>query len=317
MFALVGATGTGKTAVSLAVAKLLDGEIVCGDSRQVFAGLDAASGKPTLAEREYVPHHLFDRFDLRETVNAGRYAEEAAKVIGEIQSRDRLPVVVGGSGFYLKALYEGLAPIPEIPEDLRRRIRGELATRGPGALHRELQSFDPVTAQRLEPGDGQRIARALEVVRGTGKSLSEWHEAEADPGPLGGAEWTFVGLKRERDSLYAVLDQRTRAFFEGDLEREVRGFLEAGVSSEVPGLQSLGYRHFVAFIEGQTDWESALTQARQATRNYAKRQMTWWRKEGPQIGLVWFSVGEKDAARSISQRIARYWLKQQPGRGPA
>ncbi|HKA25552.1 MAG TPA: tRNA (adenosine(37)-N6)-dimethylallyltransferase MiaA [Candidatus Eisenbacteria bacterium] len=315
--ALVGATGTGKTAVSLALARLLgngaggvggagssfaSAEIVCGDSRQLFRGLDAGTGKPTAAERGSVPHHLFDELDASDHPSAGWYARRAASLLEQIVRAGRTPLVVGGTGLYLKALYRGLAPIPEISPDIRAAIRQSLVTLGSETLHTELASVDPEAAARLAPRDRQRVARALEVVRGTGRPLSSWLR-ERPVAPLGGPErWRIVALHLARRALYRRLDERTRGFFAGDLLTETRSLLDQGVSRQSPGLASLGYAQAAAHLLDDLPLEHTIELAQRATRRYAKRQETWWRHEGPRAGLMWLSIGENESSESVARR---------------
>jgi tRNA dimethylallyltransferase len=331
--AVVGATGTGKTAVSLALSKAMPGtEIVCCDSRQLFRGLDAATGKPTAAERSSVPHHLFDELDPGETAerpSAGWYARRAAPLLTELLARGKTPLVVGGTGLYLKALYRGLAPIPEIPQTIRDEVRAALAERGSegaagagatggdegagGAeraeraekLHAELATLDPETAARLSPRDRQRVARALEVVRGTGRPLSAWLR-ERPVAPLGGPErWRLVALHLPRPALYQRLDARTRSFFEDGLLTETRAHLARGVSPDAPGLASLGYAQAVAHLAGRVSLAEAIALAQRETRRYAKRQETWWRHEGPRAGVHWLSIEPDEPADHIAQRFSQ------------
>jgi tRNA dimethylallyltransferase len=306
--ALVGATGTGKTAVSLALAKATPGtEIVCCDSRQLFRGLDAATGKPTAAERASVPHHLFDELDpgeASETPSAGWYARQATPLLSQLLARGKTPLVVGGTGLYLKALYRGLAPIPEIPPTVRDEVRARLAERGAEALHAELVALDPETAARLSPGDRQRVARAIEVARGTGRPLSAWLR-ERPVAPLGGPErWRFVALHLPRAALYQRLEVRTRSFFEDGLLAETRAHLARGVSPDAPGLASLGYAQAVSHLAGRVSLDEAIALAQRQTRRYAKRQETWWRHEGPRAGVLWVSVAPDEPADHIARRVS-------------
>jgi tRNA dimethylallyltransferase len=303
ILALVGATGTGKTAVSLALGRALGAEIVCGDSRQLFRGLDAGTGKATHAERASLPHHLFDELDPTETPSAGWYARRATPLLEELVTRGATPLVVGGSGLYLKALYRGLAPVPEIASDVRDQVRRALEEGGPEALHEELAAVDPETAARLAPRDRQRVARALEVARGTGRTLSAWLR-ERPVAPLGGPErWHIVALHLARPALYRRLDARTLSFFDGGLLAETRAFLARGVSPRSPGLASLGYAQAVAHLTGRLSLEEAIALAQRDTRRYAKRQETWWRHEGPRAGVHWLPIAADEPAQGIAQRI--------------
>jgi tRNA dimethylallyltransferase len=276
---------------------------VCGDSRQLFRGLDAGTGKPTATERTLAPHHLFDELDPSETPSAGWYARRATPVLEELVAAGRTPLVVGGSGLYLKALYRGLAPIPEIAPDVRDEVRSALAHRGAEALHAELATLDPETAARLAPRDRQRVARALEVARGTGRPLSVWLRERPDA-PLGGPErWHIVALHLARPALHRHLDRRTRSFFEDGLLAETRALLSRGVSPRTPGLASLGYAQAVAHLSGALSLEEAIALAQRDTRRYAKRQETWWRHEGARAGIVWLAIAPDEPVAEIARRV--------------
>lgn len=310
ILALIGPTGSGKTDLSLAVAGELASEIVCGDSRQMYRGLDTATGKPTVPQMGSVSHHLFDRFEITETVSAGRFADEARPLLAAITGRRYLPLIVGGSGFYLKALYRGLAPIPPIPEEIREEVRRELTQRGTAVLHEELTRLDPPSAKRIATGDSQRIARAIEVGRATGKTLSEWHEHDPIDQGKPPAGWGFIGLTRERSALYRGLDRRAIEFFESGLLEETRGLLDSGVPPTAPGLKSLGYRQAVQHLLGEIGYEEAVLQTQIETRRYAKRQLTWWRWEGPRIGLQWLETEEGETVFGLARRAVSLWRER-------
>ena len=224
-------------------------------------------------------------------------------------------MVVGGAGLYLKALYRGLAPIPEIPIAIRQEVRDELARRGPEALHSELGFLDPPSAARLSRRDGQRISRAIEVVRFTGKTLSAWHYSDVGSATKPLIRWHCIGLECERQALYESLDRRTRTFFEGDLLGECRGFLDAGVSPDAPGLQTLGYRQALCHLGGRQSYADALAEAQRETRRYAKRQLTWWRQEGPRIDMRVLEVTAVESLEATASRAQALW--RQTVRSPA
>jgi len=304
--ALVGPTGVGKTAVALELADILGAEIVCGDARQIFRGLEAATGKPTAAERRRCPHHLFDWLEVTDAPSAGRYARAAAPVVRAIAGRGRVPLVVGGSGLYLRALTRGLAAVPEIPAAVRAAVRAELAEGGPERLHAALAEADPALAARLAPRDGQRVARGLEVARATGRPLSAWlaDPAAARPPDCGVAGWAFVGLTAERRRLYEHLDRRAAGFFAAGLLAEVRGLLAAGAPPDAPGLGGLGYAQAVAHLGGRLSLAEAVAATQRETRRYAKRQWTWWRQEGPRVGLAWIATDPGESPGPVAARAA-------------
>ncbi|MBX3027470.1 tRNA (adenosine(37)-N6)-dimethylallyltransferase MiaA [bacterium] len=274
--ALVGPTGSGKTAVSLELAGRWDAEIVNCDSRQVFRGLDIGTAKPTAAERARVPHHLFDVVDPDAAFDAARYAALARAAIADIQSRGRRVLVVGGSGLYLRALRVGLFPGPGADPALRARlIAEEEAT--PGALHARLTAVDPATAARLAARDRVRLVRALEVFETSGRPLSEWHAASR--AAASGLTMRLVGLRVPRAALYARLDARCEAMVAGGLLEEIRALWARGYPPELPALRSIGYRQMGAYLRGEAALAAALAAMQRATRQLAKRQMTWFRAD--------------------------------------
>jgi len=304
-FVLAGPTGAGKTAVALELAGLLGAEVLCADARQVYRGLDVATGKPTAEERARVPHHGFDVLDPREPPSAGDYARRTAPLLAEVAGRGRVPLLVGGTGLYLRAAHAGLAEVPEIPGDLRAEVRGRLEEEGAAALHAELTSLDPALARRLAPADGQRIARGLEVVLATGRPLSEWQGDETgEPAP-----WFWVVLSRPRAEALPALAARSRAFFDAGLVEEVRGLVAAGVPAEAPGFDALGYREALDVLHGRLEREEAIERLTRHTVQYAKRQATWWRGEARRVTIVFRETGPHESpgqvARELAERHAR------------
>ncbi len=276
VLALVGPTGTGKTELSLELASRLDAEIVNCDSRQVYRGLDIGSAKPTAAERAAVPHHLFDVVDPDQPFDCARYRDLARAVIGDVQSRRKRVVLVGGTGLYLKVLRYGLMPAPPRDPVLRARLHG-LEDAEPGALHARLHSRDPVAAARLHPHDRVRLIRALEVCELTGRALSAW---QAEHG-FRAAELAvrIIGLNMDRGPLYARLDARCQRMVDDGLIDEVRALWRHGYRPDLPPLQSIGYREIGAHLQGRCDLETAIADMQRATRRFAKRQLTWFRAD--------------------------------------
>lgn len=276
IIALVGPTGSGKTRLSLELAAAWGAEIVNCDSRQVFRGLDIGTAKPTAAERAGVPHHLFDVVAPDAPFDAARYAALARAAIDAIAARGRRVVVVGGTGLYLKALRYGLFAGPPAAAALRARLLAEEAA-APGTLRARLAARDPVTAARLHPRDRVRIVRALEVLELTGRPLSAWHGQHAFAG--GALAMRVIGLASEREALYARLDARCAAMLAAGLLDEIRALTARGYGPELPALRSIGYRQMGAHLRGECDLETALAAMRRATRQFAKRQLTWFRAD--------------------------------------
>jgi len=277
VLAIVGPTAVGKSALAMAVAERVGAEIVSGDALQVYRGFDVGTAKPSLAERSRVPHHLIDILDPTERFSAGRFATLARAALAEIARRGRPAVVVGGSGLYLRALLEGIAPLPPANPALRAELDRRLETEGLPALRSELAGRDPATAARLGAADRQRILRALEVVLSTGRPLSSWLADR--PFGLEPLPARRVGLTLPRTLLYDRIETRVRRMIDAGWLDEVRGLLARGVPREAPAFQAIGYAQWVRHLAGDLDHEDALRRIVVATRRYAKRQETWFRRE--------------------------------------
>ena len=286
--ALVGATAVGKTAVALALAERLGAEIVNADSLQVYRELDIGTAKPTAAERARAPHHLLDVADPPEPYDAARFCREGRAALDDLARRGAPPLVVGGTGLYLKALLSGLFPEGEPAPGVRDRVRQELASLGLPALYNRLIHLDPDTASRLHPHDTYRIVRALEVMAATGKRLSEFIEAHR----FQDAPYTVLklGLTLPREELYRRIELRVELMLEAGWLDEVEGLLRR-YPPDLKPLQALGYRHLVNYLTGRWSWDEALTLLARDTRRYAKRQLTWF---GSDPEVRWFHPGQTD-----------------------
>ena len=273
----MGPTGSGKTALALEIARRWRVEIVSVDSANVYRGMDIGTSKPTPAERAAVPHHLIDIRDPAESYSAGDFRRDAEPLITEIRSRGHVPLLVGGTMLYFRALRAGLAALPPSHADVRAAIDRRASERGWPALHRELAERDPTSAARIGPGDGQRIQRALEVIEVTGKPLSEL-QAQTVPSALSFA--TFVLSPFERPELYARLDARFLEMVRAGLVDEVRALHGRGdLHADLPALRAVGYRQIWQYVTGQCSLEEAVRAGQRATRQLAKRQLTWLRAE--------------------------------------
>jgi tRNA dimethylallyltransferase len=288
VLAVVGPTCTGKSAVGLEIARRFGGEIVNADALQAYRGLERGTAKPDASARAAVPHHLVDILDPRERFSAGDFARRARAAIDDIRRRGRLPVVVGGSGFYLHALSRGLAAIPEVPETIRAALRDRLALEGQGALRAELELRDPALARRVEPGDRQRTLRALEVIEATGRPLSEWQARSAPQTTL---SVVLVGLTLPRTLLYDRIAARAYAMLSAGWLDEIRELLSEGVPESAPAFQAIGYRQLLRHLHGGCTLEQAMADTIRATRRYAKRQETWFRRERV---AAWFRSPDLD-----------------------
>jgi len=283
--AILGPTAVGKSSLGMRLAADLAGEIISADALQAYRGFDVGTAKPSLEDQRRVPHHLIDILEASESFSAGEFARLARVAIEEILGRQRQPLVLGGSGLYLRALLEGISPIPPTSKEIRSQLRQRLETEGLEALRAELSDLDTASAERLRKGDTQRILRALEVVLSTGRPLSSWlADNPTGQGPLDAIR---IGLTLPRTVLYDRIAERVRRMIEAGWVEEVEDLLGRGLGSELPPFQAIGYRELTTYIGGETSLEEAVTAIVRATRRYAKRQMTWFRKER---AVTWFSM---------------------------
>lgn len=275
MIGVVGPTGSGKSALALFLAHPLDAEILNCDSLQIYRHFDIGTAKLAPAARRGIVHHLIDLCEPDEVFTAGDYARLARQTLRQVAARGRVPIVVGGTGFYLRALLDGLAPSPSRDAGLRERLLAR-DLRRPGSLHRLLRRFDPERARSIHPNDRNKLIRAVEVCLLARRPVTTGHQAGADP--LHGFDIHLIGLDPPRAGLYEVLNQRLVEMFQTGLLEEVRALLDRFPSSAKP-FESIGYREAVAVVRGEITLEAAIVQAQTATRNYAKRQWTWFKKD--------------------------------------
>jgi tRNA dimethylallyltransferase len=273
---ILGPTASGKTALSLALAQKFEGEIVNCDSVAMYREFDIGTAKPNVDERARAPHHLFDFVDPTHFMTAGEYARQARQVLGEISGRHHLPIVVGGTGLYLRALLEGLFPGPQRSEELRERLREAAASRGPEHLHRILCRLDRAAAEKVHSNDIPKLIRAIEVCLTSRQKMSDLWQQGRDP--LRGFRILRIGLDPDRAALYDRINQRARRMFETGLIEETQ-LLQQKYGVIARPLTSLGYKQAVQVLSGELTREQAIHAAQQAHRNYAKRQLTWFRRE--------------------------------------
>jgi tRNA dimethylallyltransferase len=283
LIVIAGPTGSGKSELALRVAEEFGGEVVGCDSLLVYRYFDIGTAKLSLEERRSVPHHMLDAVDPGEPFSAGEYARRSRALLGEIAGRGRLPVVAGGTGFYLRALLEGLFPGPSRDDVLRARLTARESHR-PGSLYRLLGRFDPAAAEKIHPRDTHKLIRALEVRLLTRRSLSSAHATGRDR--LQGYRPLKIGLNPPREALYERLNIRCQRMFESGLIDEVRRILLLGFPPEAKPLESHGYRQALQFLQGELSFKDAVSCAQRNTRRYAKRQQTWFRQEA---GLEWLN----------------------------
>jgi tRNA dimethylallyltransferase len=276
LVAIVGPTGSGKTALSLAIAEKFEGEIVNCDSVAVYREFEIGTAKPTAEERARAPHHLLDLVDPREAFTAGDYARLARATIAEISQRQHLPIVVGGTGLYLRALLEGLFAGPPRSEELRERLRARASEKSAGYLHRLLGRLDPEAAAAIHANDTPKLIRAIEVCVSARERMTDLWKRGRDP--LRGFRVLKIGLNPERNALYTRLNARAAKMFDTGLIDETRCLMERYGDDARP-LSSTGYAQVMQFLRGEIDRKLALWAAQQSHRNYAKRQITWFRRE--------------------------------------
>ncbi len=293
---VLGPTASGKTALSLAIARRFPSEIVNCDSVAMYRDFEIGTAKPSAAERAEAPHHLLDCVDATAYMTAGEYARQARLVLTEIEQRKRLPIVSGGTGLYLRALLEGLFPGPLRWEELRNRLRERAYERGPEHLHRILRRLDPTAAERIHANDVPKVIRGIEVCLAARRPMSELLEKGREP--LHGFRILRLGLNPERSALYQRIDQRAARMFETGLIEETRNLI-ARYGEQARPLASLGYKQAVQFLRGELARESAIRAAQQAHRNYAKRQVTWFRREPDVHWLEGFGDDAAIQARAL------------------
>jgi tRNA dimethylallyltransferase len=303
---LLGPTGIGKSALAVELASATGAEIVNADAFQMYRGLDIGTAKPAPEVRQVVPHHLFDVLDPTEICSAGKYARLARETVEKLGGQGKPVIITGGTGFYIRALREGLNELPEVPPDLRAELRNRLKREGLSSLREELRTCDPVTWARVHPQDTQRILRALEIYRASGTPWSEWLRV-GKPGftPLR-AEQRGVRLTCSRALLYDQLSARLDNMIAGGWVEEVKRLLSQGVTPEAPAFRAIGYREWVEYLEGRWSFEQARARVLHASRHYAKRQETWFRRE------TWLEPVAKDRAHEELRSWIRWLTCKQP-----
>src|ERR1700726_2576798 len=307
MIVVVGPTASGKSALAVALAKALQAEIIACDSTQLYHGVNIGTAKPMAEEREGVVHHLIDVLDASEAASAGGYRDLALAVLGDLRKRVRLPILTVGTGLYMRALLEGLADLPLRSEEVRERLRASSRKHGALHLHRVLQRMDAEAAGKIAPTDEQKLIRAIEVCILTRKPISEVHRAGRKP--LEGWRTLKIGLMPSREMLFGRIDARTKAMIESGWLAEVRGLLTAGIAENAKIFDFIGYREMLAVAHGDLTMENARAAIQLATRHYAKRQMTWFRKDK---SIQWFAGPGDD---SEVQREICEWVSGQIGAG--
>jgi len=274
---VAGPTASGKSALALSLAERLNGVVINADSMQVYSTLRIVTARPSIEDEARVPHRLYGVLDPSELCSAGRWRSLAVAEMEAAWDQGKLPVVCGGTGLYIRSLMQGLSPIPDIPEDVRTAARALFEQMGNRAFHDMLATRDPVIAARLHPGNSQRLVRAWEVVQATGRNLSDW-QAEPPTDVLDAAFYA-VSIAPEREALYEGCDRRFRLMMEQGALAEVKAILAMHLDPALPAMKALGVPELATYLAGTCSLEDAIRRAQQTTRNYAKRQLTWFRHQ--------------------------------------
>ena len=293
---IAGPTASGKSALALELAQKAGGIVINTDSMQVYRDLRIITARPTRCEEARAPHRLYGHVDASVNFSAGAWVADAAKVLAEARAQNLLPIFVGGSGLYFKALTRGLSAVPPIPAEVRDDVRARLERDGVEALHAELARRDPVSAERLKPRDRTRIARALEVIEATGRSLPDWHR-EGLPPLLPPGEFSALFLAPEREQLYARIDARFDAMLEAGALAEVERLAGRNLDPLLPAMKAHGVPALIRHLRGELTRVEAAEIGRADTRHYAKRQFTWFRHQLPEFEWV-------------QPEAARVWLEE-------
>jgi tRNA dimethylallyltransferase len=298
---IVGPTAVGKTALALHLAEALDGEIVSADSRLFYRGMDIGTAKPTTEERARVPHHLVDIADPDETVGLAEFQAQAYAAIGAIHARGKLPLLVGGTGQYVRAVMQGWR-VPRVPPDadLRVELEAQAKREGREVLHARLACLDSIAAARIDPRNVRRVIRALEVCILTGQPISEQQGKQPLPYRI-----LRIGLTIEREALYARADARIEAMMAAGLEDEVHRLFEAGYGWELPAMSGLGYVQFKPYFEGEATLEQVVAEIKRDTRRFIRHQYNWFRPSDPSIR--WFDLAETSAEEI--EAVVKTWLE--------
>jgi tRNA dimethylallyltransferase len=295
---ILGPTGAGKTAAALALAEAVSGVVVNFDSRQVYREIPVTTAQPTPEEQARCEHKLYGFLTCSQAISAGGYAELAAPVIQDVLAQAMVPILVGGTGLYLKALLEGMAPIPDVPGEARQKIFDDWAVHGPQAMHERLARIDPAYAAKVHANDRQRVTRALEVFEATGRTFSQWHAATAK---VLDVPCLKIGILMDKGALENRLARRIEAMLEAGALDEIRRAMELCPEPKAPGLSGIGCAELAACLRGEMNLDQAKSLWLSNTKAYAKRQMTWFKK---QPDIRWFPPDDEETMLKTAQK----WL---------
>lgn len=303
---IVGATASGKTAVGVEFSKILGGEVISADSMQIYKYMTIGTAKPTPEETDGIPHHLIDCVDPGESYSVARYKEEAYSEIESVLGRGSLPVVVGGTGLYINALtlpwsFNG----PSGSTEIRARLEKEYDNLGAQALWNRLDAVDSVSAKKIHPNNKKRIVRALEIYESTGRTKSEW-DAEAARVELP-YDYVMMGIAMDRALLYSRIERRIDKMIDEGLEEEVASLLERGYDPSLTSMQALGYKEMIPAVEGKRSLEECKAVLKRDTRHFAKRQLTWFRRDQR---IKWFMADQNTKAEALARQMADYYIEK-------
>ncbi len=300
---VVGPTGIGKTSLSILLSEYLDLEIVSADSRQIFKYMDIGTAKPPADILNKIPHHFISMLEPDERYSAGQFGLDSRTVIREIRERERVPLVVGGSGLYVKALTDGFFRRDVHDPGIRKELQDRLEKEGASVLYSELSKADPESAGKIHPNNVKRIIRSLEVYLASGEKLSELQRHKV---PTSDFKFLKFGLIMERKHLYRKIDERVEKMFQQGLVAEVSAILEKGFDKNLNSLNSVGYKEVILYLEGKMDLATCMEEVKKNSRRYAKRQLTWFRADDK---ISWFMVQDEDALPEIAARIMEKYDK--------
>ena len=303
IYAIAGPTASGKTALGVRLAKQIGGEVVNFDSVQIYRGIQIATAKPSEEEKQGIPHHLIGYVDPNVNYTAADWAEDATKKIEDIQSRGAVPILIGGTGFYLRSLRNPLFESPKTDQELRSRLQLIAETKGSPYVYRMLKRLDPAAAKKLFENDAPRINRALEVIFQTGEPFSRQQRNRTEPPEFVARIKLFV-LNPPRDVLYEKINHRTEQHFENGLVEEVKQLIAAGVNQTGKALGAHGYRRVCEYLRGERSLESAIERSKQDVRNYAKRQLTWFRREADAVWINGFGNEAGIVDRILTETVS-------------
>ena len=304
---LVGPTAVGKSKVASILAPKVNAEIINCDSMQVYQGMDIVTAKPSPVERRQLPHHLVDIVNISQEYDVAQYQLAAQKVITEVQKKGKTPLVVGGTGLYVISLLVGLFQGPGRDQAIRDRLAAKIAAEGNEALHNQLRQIDPVAAEKINKNDSRRLIRALEVYQLTGKPISSWQEQWHSANKDLANDLLVLGLTREREDLYARIDGRVEEMFRQGLVEEVKKLIGQGLLENKTARQALGVKEIAGYLRGEYSLAEARQRLQRSTRQFAKRQLTWFRKDDR---VIWFFVDRDEPAEGTVEKIIKHLNKR-------